>query len=395
MRAGLMAYEETPQYAASYGVNQISRIDLHQFRNYQQARLDGIRPGAVVLWGANGAGKTNILEAISLLVPGRGLRRCRPRDVLNVNAGPSDIWSVGVDLHTEHGAVRLATGLDLEKEKRVVRVNGESVRSQSVLAQYLSCVWLTPQMDRLFMDSTGSRRQFLDRMVFAFDPKHSARMSRYENAVSQRSKLLKEGMGDVSWITGLEAQIAEVGVAIAAARLDFAQRLQAACDYVDAEEEKYFPAARIHVAGFLEDALAKHSALDVQELFMGKLRGSRQRDAILGGSAFGPHRSDLQVWYAAKGMKADQCSTGEQKALLIGLILSQARLLLAEKGVPPLMLLDEVAAHLDEERRMALYDRMFALGGQVWMTGTDIKLFNGIRTRAQFFELRDGQVAQY
>ena len=376
-------------------VSQIARIDLHNFRNYTQSRLDHIHPGAVVLCGPNGAGKTNVLEAISLLVPGRGLRRAKPRELLNHAAGASDIWSVGVDLNTKYGCVRVATGLDIEKDKRIVRVNGEPVRSQSVLSNYLSCVWLTPQMDRLFMDSAGSRRRFLDRMVFAFDPGHSGRMSRYENAVSQRSKLLKEGMDDVSWLSGLEAQIAETGVAISAARLDFVQRLQAACDQVDFDEEKYFPRAQINVVGLLENALMKRSALEVEELFKAELKSNRQRDGIVGGSSAGPHRSDLKVVYAEKNMPADHCSTGEQKALLIGLILAQARLLLAEQGIAPLMLLDEVAAHLDEDRRMALYDRMFALGSQVWMTGTDIKLFNGIRTRAQFFELQDAQVACY
>ncbi|MBL4805076.1 MAG: DNA replication and repair protein RecF, partial [Alphaproteobacteria bacterium] len=255
-------------------------------------------------------------------------------------------------------------------------------------------VWLTPQMDRLFLDSSSHRRRFLDRLVFAFDPGHSGRVTRYENAMRQRSKLLQEGAknngADPSWLKGLESQMAETGVAIAAARLEFVGRLQAA---VKKSDEEHFPQATLKATGTLEELLGNESALSVEEMFAYQLEQSRSRDEITGGAATGPHKSDLQVVYTAKDMPADQCSTGEQKALLIGITLAHARLIVAERGRAPLLLLDEVAAHLDENRRAALYSILKELGGQAWLTGTDKSLFDQIED-GQFFEIKDAQVAK-
>ena len=367
----------------------VQTLKLQSFRCYETAAMKNLTPGFVVLHGANGAGKTNILEAVSLLAPGRGLRLSKVMEIqCQHNPNP---WAVAAEVETHHapGLIKIGTGLDAAKGKRTVRINGETARSQAALAPYVSAVWLTPQMDRLFLDSASQRRKFLDRLIYAFDPGHAGRVTRYENVLSQRSKLLKEGGADPAWLTVLEAQMSETGIAIAAARVEFCNRLQQACAQ---SEDTVFPAAQLAVRGTLEELLAQASALEVEELFAHQLQQSRERDAITGGAASGPHRSDLYVRYAAKNMGADQCSTGEQKALLIGIILAHARLIAAEKGAPPLMLFDEVAAHLDENRRAALYDLLADMGGQVWLTGTDEDLFAPIRDVGQFFDIENSQI---
>ena len=365
----------------------VSTLKLHNFRCYADAALKGLEAGLIVLYGANGAGKTNILEGVSLLSPGRGLRGAKNLDIQNQSQGKP--WAVAASVQTPYGQMQLGTGLDAATEKRVVRINGENARGQNALAEHVACVWLTPQMDRLFLDSSSHRRRFLDRLVFAFDPGHSGRVSRYENAMRQRSKLLGEGKDEPTWLEGLEAQMAETACAIAAARLEFTQRLQAACDAAD---DDVFPRAVLRANGTIEELLVRSSALEAEDLFKYQLSQSRGRDAMTGGAATGPHKSDLHVRYAAKNMDAAQCSTGEQKALLIGIIMAHAKLIAAERGAPPILLLDEVAAHLDEGRRGALYDLLIGLGGQVWLTGTDENLFTAIEGRAQFFEVRDAEV---
>lgn len=363
----------------------VQTLKLGNFRSYETASLQGLARGMVVLYGPNGAGKTNILEALSLLSPGRGLRGAGALEMQRVN-GP-EAWGVFAELGGPGGPNAIGTGLDPRTEKRSVRINGVAARSQNALAEYLSCVWLTPQMDRLFIDSARERRKFLDRLVFAFDPGHAGRLTRYETALRERSKFLQESRRETGWLEGLEAQIAETGVAIAAARLEFVTRLQKACLHSHTE---HFPLAGITVTGSLEELLGQTPALEVEQIFRYQLKESRARDAQTGGAASGPHKSDLRIRYAAKKMPAEQCSTGEQKALLIGLILAHARLIAAERGVVPLMLLDEVAAHLDEGRRAALYGLLHDIGAQVWLTGTDRNLFTAIEGRAQFFEVREG-----
>lgn len=365
----------------------LQSLKLSNFRCYEAARLDDLSSGLIVLHGKNGAGKTNILEAVSLLSPGRGLRGARVLEIQkNDNPAP---WAVAGALETEGGEVKLGTGLEPQTEKRIIRINGVTAKSQTALADYLACIWLTPQMDRLFMDSSRERRSFLDRLVFAFDPGHSGRVRRYENALSQRSKLLKEGSADPVWLNGLEAQLAETGVSIAAARLDFVGRLQRACDK---EDHEHFPLALLRAGGTIEELLGSAPALEVEDMFKYQLKESRKIDAISGGAATGPHKSDLIVHYAEKKMPADQCSTGEQKALLIGIILAHARLIAAERGAPPILLLDEVAAHLDERRRAALYDLLGEIGGQVWLTGTDLSLFDAVQGSAQFFTIDNSAI---
>ncbi len=401
----------------------VRELQLTNFRCYEQARLSDMEAGPVVLYGPNGAGKTNALEAVSLLSPGRGLRgakigeiqRRTPSPQRGEGGGEGDIkpearhalypphptlsprgegfkpWSISASLETPYGKAQIGTGRDPVKDTRLVRINGAAARGQNALAEYLSCVWLTPQMDGLFIDAASSRRRFLDRLVFAFDPSHSGRVTRYENAMRQRSRLLQEGSNngrraDPAWLGGLEETMAETGVAIVAARADFTVRLQSAGRE---DEGRAFPLALLRAAGTIEELLQNSPALEVEQLFKYQLEHSRGQDAVSGGAATGPHKSDLTVRYAAKDMPADQCSTGEQKALLIGIVLAHSRLIKAEKGAPPILLLDEVAAHLDDARRAALYDILLSLGGQVWLTGTDKELFRALYGRAAFYTIRE------
>jgi DNA replication and repair protein RecF len=369
-------------------MSHIASLKLHQFRSYAQARLETLAPGFVVLCGPNGAGKTNILEAVSLLAPGRGLRGAK---MLEIQAqGAAAPWAVSAEIETAYGRVQIGTGLDPKTERRLVRLNGEAQRGQARLADYFACVWLTPQMDRLLMDSASQRRKFLDRLVFAADPSHAGRVSRYENAMAQRARLLREGRSEPVWLTGLEAQMAEAGVAIAAARREVVSRLQSA---LMAAPEDDFPRALIAAAGTIETLLQQAPALEVEELFAYQLKESRPRDALTGGAATGVHKSDFAVRYAAKNMPADQCSTGEQKALLISIVLAHARLIAAERGRAPVLLLDEIAAHLEEGRRAALYAHLESIGGQVWLTGTEEALFAPLAHDAQMFEVSGGVVA--
>lgn len=369
----------------------VETLKLHNFRCYKQTTLQNVQNGLIVLWGENGVGKTNILEAVSLLAPGRGLRGARVGEIQsNKTRTP---WAVSAALRNKYGdEVRIGTGLDPNskpgREKRTVRLNGKSVRSQAILAKHLACVWLTPQMDRLFIDSTRERRKFLDRLVFTFDPGHSGRVLRYENALSQRSKLLREGQGDKTWLNALEQQMAETAGAIAAARLEYVQRLQIASKTADTGA---FPRSHISVQGTLEEWLEEgsFSALEVEERFKENLKSSRERDALTGGAQKGPHKSDLIVTYDAKNIEANQCSTGEQKALLIGIILAHSRLIKAEHGFAPILLLDEVAAHLDAKRRANLYEILLELGAQSWITGTEKTLFSDISEKAQFIDVEN------
>ena len=365
----------------------IASLKLQNFRCYNQAEIRDVADGLIVLHGTNGAGKTNVLEALSLLSPGRGLRGAKAMEIQCRDGGKP--WAVSASLETAYGPVQLGTGLDAQAEKRIIRINGENVKGQAALAQHLACVWLTPQMDRLFIDSSRERRKFLDRLVFAFDPGHAGRVTRYENAMAQRSRILRDERNEPAWLDSLEAQMAETGVAIAAARLDFIARLQTACD---TQGNEFFPVSKLSATGTIEELLKKAPALEIEDLFKYQLRESRGVDMLTGGAATGPHKADLSVVFAAKNMPADQCSTGEQKALLIGIVLAHARLIAAERGSPPILLLDEVAAHLDEHRRAALYDLLTDLRGQVWLTGTDQKLFTAIENRAQFFYVQDAQI---
>ena len=368
----------------------LTHLLLQNFRCYEALRLSDLSSSMIVLCGANGAGKTNVLEAVSMLTPGRGLRSAPASDMQR--HGCSAPWGISAGLNDGDVAVKIGTALDTQTGRRKVRINGADAKSQNALSDYLACLWLTPQMDRLFLEGASGRRKFLDRLIFAFDKGHSGRVTRFDNAMRQRSKLLQAGEADASWLDGLESQMAETGVSIAAARLDFVERLQASCDRASDAEEKLFPKAIITAQGTIEELLKRTPALEVEALYRYQLQQSRARDALVGGASTGPHKSDLYVLYAAKNMPASQCSTGEQKALLIGVVLAHSCLMQAERGAPPVLLMDEIAAHLDEARREALFERLMSLGGQVWMTGTDPILFDAIANKAQFFTVDQARI---
>ena len=365
----------------------VRRLSLTNFRNYADLRvdLDGL---PVVLTGPNGAGKTNLLEAVSFLSPGRGLRGARLEEVAPHNKTGSG-WAIAAHLEALDGPVDLGTGVLPGEERRQVKINGKQARGQSALAPHCSAVWLTPQMDRLFLDGAEERRRFLDRLVFGTDPAHAGRVTAYQNGRRQRQKLLAEGNGDPAWLDALERTLAQRAVAIGAARLDLTRRLD---DAAARNDEGPFPVPRIAVTGEVEEWLAESPALSVEDRLTQEWKRCRASDAASGHTAIGVHRSDMAVWYAGRGVPASQCSTGEQKALLIGLTLASARLIAEERGVQPLLLLDEVVAHLDPSRRSALFALLLESGAQVWLTGTDPELFSPLGKAAQHFQVTDGHL---
>lgn len=372
----------------------IEKLSLHYFRSYEELTLQ-TSSKFITLVGPNGAGKTNVLEAISLLAPGRGLRNAKTKDIQNI-AYPEKDWALSTKLMTPLGAAKIGTGrerhTDIEnKDKRIIRIDGETKRAQSSLADYTALLWLTPQMEKIFLDGSSTRRRFLDRFVFSFDPAHAGRITRYDNALRQRSKLLKSEKWDEVWLNTLEKNIAETGIAIAAARLEFAKKINVAISKLDHFRES-FPNCSVSILGTIESKLKSFPALDVEEFFLSTLKTGRKTDAETGGASIGPHKSDLHVHYIEKNMPADQCSTGEQKALLITLILAQSFLIKQERGFPPILLLDDIASHLDEKRRENMFDYLGFLDSQSWITGTNIQDFDTIKNKSDFFVIRDSKL---
>ena len=376
----------------------VARLTLTGFRSYADLRIE-TDPRPVVLTGPNGAGKTNLLEALSFLVPGRGLRRARLSDVArrmpqDVDAPSSRGWAVAVHMHGSAGPVDIGTGIAGDDgDRRLVRIDGADARGQTALSEHVSAVWLTPRMDRLFADGASARRRFLDRLVFGFDAAHAGRVSAYEHAMRERSRLLRDGQAgrpaDPVWLNTLEDTMATRGIAVAAARRDIVLRLDEAC----VRGVGPFPAASLRLIGDVPAWLAEMPALEAEDRLRQSLATARRIDAMAGGAAVGPHRDDLDVRHRAKGLPAADCSTGEQKAVLIAIVLADARLQAAERGTVPLLLLDEVVAHLDDVRRHALFDELVALNAQAWMTGTDAALFAPLGTRAQRFTVADATVS--
>lgn len=372
----------------------LRRLQLSNFRCYGEAILEtDARP--VVLSGPNGAGKTNLLEAISFLAPGRGLRRARLSEVDRQNGNAAGPWAVAAEVMTEAGPRRLGTGRDGTaeaegaRERRLVKLDGEFARSQQSLGEVVSLVWLTPQMDGLFRDGAAGRRRFLDRLVYGFDPGHAGRLTAYEHALRERARLLKSGAGDAAWLDALEESMAGRAVALAAARLAMVARLNEACELSTGP----FPKVGLALVGEVEDWLEGLPALDVEERLRARLRDGRPRDAERGGASIGPQHSDLAAQHLDRELPAALCSTGEQKALTVALVLAHARLLTLERGHAPLLLLDEIAAHLDETRRRALFEEILALAAQAWMSGTDASLFAPLAEQAQFVCVADGALS--
>jgi len=376
----------------------IARLALGGFRGYARLRL-ALGPEPVVLTGPNGAGKTNLLEALSFLGPGRGLRGVRLAEALCdradiVPAPPA--WSISAMVETPHGAVELATGWPVlggakagRGERRMVRVDGRLAGGQAALANQVALVWLTPAMDRLFVEGPAGRRRFLDRLVFALDPAHAGRTLAFERSRRARARLLAEGRSDEAWLGAIEHDMAERAVAIAAARLDLIGRLEGAI----AEAETPFPKPWLEGTGLIETWLAEVPALEAEERYRRHLAAMRRRDAE-SETCDGPHRSDLAVSFGAGGRLAELCSTGEQKALLIALVLAHARLIMRLRGAAPILLLDEVAAHLDEGRRGALFGELLALGCQAWLTGTEPAPFAPLKSAARFLAVRRSDVTE-
>lgn len=374
----------------------IRRLTLSNFRSYHAAQVQLDRAGPVVLTGANGAGKTNLIEAVSLLAPGRGLRRATMEE-LAFSEGDG-AWAISAEIEGMLGLATLGTGIDPPAGEesiptRKCRIDRESVGSATAFADHLRVVWLTPAMDPLFNGPASERRRFLDRLVLAVDAQHSSRVAALERSLRSRNRLLEDSPGDSHWLDAVEHETAEVAVAVAAARAETANRLSAALE-ASRDTAREFPQAQITLQGWMEQLLPDHSAVEIEDRYRSLLKDNRARDAAAGRTLDGPHLSDLVVSHASKNIPAADASTGEQKALLIRLVLAHAGLIKQMTGFAPLLLLDEVIAHLDPSRRAALYDALSQLGAQVWMTGADPAAFGDIVGRARVFLVRGGTVEQ-
>jgi DNA replication and repair protein RecF len=351
----------------------IEELTLSHFRSHRAARLelDG-RP--VAIWGANGSGKTNILEAVSMLSPGRGLRRAKPYEIARKPEALG--WKVSAELQSLHQTHDIETWSE-NGAPRTVKIDGKAA-AQVALGRVARVVWLIPAMDRLWIEAAEGRRRFLDRMVMSFEPRHAEAVLAYEKAMRERNRLLKDAVRDAHWYAALEAQMASAGAQVMANRSVVLERLAAAQEGA----ETAFPTADLTLKSSDQYPLPCEEA-DLSTAF----KENRPRDLAAGRTLIGPHRADLDALYAAKGVAADQCSTGEQKALLISLILANGRALAEDFGAAPILLLDEVAAHLDAGRRAALYDEICGLGAQAFMTGTGAELFAELEGRAMSFEV--------
>ena len=372
----------------------IQRLTLTNFRSYHAAQILLDRTGPVVLTGANGTGKTNLIEAISLLAPGRGLRRATMEE-LAFSEGDG-AWAVSAEIEGMLGLATLGTGIDPSAGEesapiRKCRIDRETAGSATAFADHLRVVWLTPAMDPLFNGPASERRRFLDRLVLAVDAQHSSRVAALERSLRSRNRLLEGAPSDSHWLDAVEHETAEVAVAVAAARAETVKRLSAAL-VVSRRETPGFPQAEIALQGWMEQLLPDHSATEIEDRYRALLKENRARDAAAGRTLDGPHLSDLAISHAGKNIPAAEASTGEQKALLIRLVLAHAGLIKQMTNFAPLLLLDEVVAHLDPSRRAALYDALSSLGAQVWMTGADPAAFGDIIGRAILFVVRNGNV---
>jgi DNA replication and repair protein RecF len=370
----------------------VTRLILENFRTY--AALDLVVRGRLVaLVGENGVGKTNLLEALSLFTPGRGLRRAELSEMAR-QPGPGS-FAVSATFDTPYGEHRLGAGLSAPdadgRTGRAFRIDGVAAPSPAAFAEHVRVIWLTPDLDALFRGPAGDRRRFLDRLVLAVDAAHGPRVNGLERALRSRNRVLEESPGDGCWLDALEREAAELGVAVAAARRETVERLSGLV-MATRDDASPFPFATLALRGDIDEFVAALPAVDAEDRYRALMRDGRARDRAAGRALVGPQASDLLVGHGPKNLAAEGCSTGEQKALLVGLILAHARLVAAMSGIAPLVLLDEVAAHLDPRRRAGLYEALETLGGQVWMTGADPALFAELGARAQCFEVRPGRV---
>lgn len=396
MRGGRTDAAQSAAAVRVGGKLSVTRVQLTNFRSYAHAEL-AVSGRPVVLAGPNGAGKTNILDAISLLAPGRGLRGAKLSE--HIRRGPSvpseALWAVAATVARGEETYDVGTGLMLGPgggDRRAVRLNGVAAQGSADLGEIVQMTWLTPAMDRLFIEGASARRRFLDRLALGFDAPHARRAARYETAMRERARLLKLGPRDPLWLDGLEAEMAEAGVAIVAARAATVARLNAML--AERGEAGAFPCAQLSLEGEA-DVLLQHFGDGAEAQMRARLERARIRDAEAGRTTFGPHLSDLSVRHTQKRADARECSTGEQKALLVSIVLADAwELTRARDGHAPLLLLDEIAAHLDVRRRAALFEEILALGAQAWMTGTDLSLFENLTSRADVFTVDNGRFAR-
>jgi DNA replication and repair protein RecF len=369
----------------------IRRVTLTNFRSYRAAALaTGDKP--IVLFGPNGAGKTNLLEAISFLAPGRGLRRATLDEVAFREGDGS--WAVAAEVEGTLGLANLGTGIERRVDEgetfsRACRIDREPVGSAVAFADHLRVVWMVPAMDTLFAGAPSERRRFLDRLALAVDAEHAGRVNALDRALRSRNRLLEDRQPDTQWLDAVEHETAELAVAVASLRAETVSRLAAV---LASRRGSAFPPAEIALDGWMEKLIQAHPALEIEERYRTVLRENRARDAAAGRTLDGPHLTDLAVVYADKGIAAADASTGEQKALLIGLILAHARLIAAMTGFPPVLLLDEVVAHLDPSRRRALHQELAQVGAQVWMTGADPALFVEVADDATMVEVGSGRL---
>ena len=368
------------------------RLRLTWFRSYPS--LDLVLDAAdrvVVLTGPNGAGKTNILEALSLLSPGRGLRRAELSDM--ASAAGDGSFAISVEAEGALGPVQLGTGIEGGQTggPRRYRVDRQPAASAAAFADHIRVVWLTPTMDGLFNGPAGDRRRFLDRLVLAVDAGHGARVNALDRALRNRNRLLEDPGTEGRWLDAAEHEVADLAIAVAAARADTVRRL-AGLISESADPKSPFPFARLSIEGEIEGAVLHEPATAVEDRYRKVLRDTRARDRAAGRALTGPHLSDLRVVHGPKDLLAERASTGEQKALLTGLVLAHASLVARLVGVAPLMLLDEVGAHLDPARRSALFDRFQEGSSQVWLTGADPLAFEALAGRAATHEVAPGRV---
>lgn len=383
----------------------VTRLTLSDFRNYRNLRIEAnIAP--IIITGENGSGKTNILEAISFLTPGRGLRSARLADIkrilppeeeiLNINSG----WSVAAEILKNNEEYLIGTGTqksfreDDEDdeiknfERRIVKINQQKINQQSELGKYVSAIWVTPQMDRLFLGGTQPRRSFLDRLVYAFDLEHAKRTANFEHLYRQWFQILKTGHADEHWLQSVETDMASLGVAIAAARRELIARLNT---FIEHEPDDIFPDVRLELDGTIEKMLDTLPAVRVEQFYI-ELLAKQRRNVLYNDYVDGVNRTDFKVYFKKKNMPAELCSTGEQKALLVSIILAQTKCQILDKGFAPILLLDEVTTHLDDKKRDALLLKIAGLHLQAWITSTESQNFAAIQNISQFLEVRDNKV---
>ncbi|MCI7486992.1 MAG: DNA replication/repair protein RecF [Alphaproteobacteria bacterium] len=383
----------------------VTRLTLSDFRNYRNLRIEAnIAP--IIITGENGSGKTNILEAISFLTPGRGLRSAKLADIkrilppeeeiFNINSG----WSVAAEILKNNEEYFIGTGTqknfreDTEEdeiknfERRIVKINQQKITQQSELGKYVSAIWVTPQMDRLFLGGTQPRRSFLDRLVYAFDLEHAKRTANFEHLYRQWFQILKTGHADEHWLQSVETDMASLGVAIAAARRELIARLNT---FIEHEPDDIFPDVRLELDGTIEKILDTLPAVRVEQFYI-ELLAKQRRNVLYNDYVDGVNRTDFKVYFKKKNMPAELCSTGEQKALLVSIILAQTKCQILDKGFAPILLLDEVTTHLDDKKRDALLLKIAGLHLQAWITSTESQNFAAIQNISQFLEVRDNKV---